>query len=147
MHLRMTALILAASALLATPAKAIELNISPQALERTLNKQLFTESGRYYLRGKPGSACYAYAEDPEGKLQRRPRCRAREGTREAGHESARSMSSGVVLNTEKAMCRCFLTAWARRSGFAMRAWNILSASRELNFFPRTIPQQQAAGNR
>ena len=53
MHLRTTALILAASALLVTPAKAIELNISPQALERTLNKQLFTQDGRYYFRGSP----------------------------------------------------------------------------------------------
>src|SRR5215469_18364672 len=65
MHLRTIALIFAAPVLLATPAMAIELNISPQALERTLNKQLFTQGGRYYFRGKPGSACYAYAEDPK----------------------------------------------------------------------------------
>jgi hypothetical protein len=45
---------------------AVELRISAQALERTLQKQLFNgPQGRYYLRGKEGSACYAYVEDPQ----------------------------------------------------------------------------------
>jgi hypothetical protein len=47
-------------------AHAIEIKVSSQALERTLNKQLFSGSdGRYYLRGKPESACFVYAEDPK----------------------------------------------------------------------------------
>jgi len=47
-------------------ARAIEIKVSSQALERTLQKQLFnTPDGRYYLRGKPTSACFVYAEDPK----------------------------------------------------------------------------------
>ena len=65
---------LALAALLAPlPARAIEIKISAQALERTLDKQLFNApDGRYYLRGKPGAAsgkpdsgCFAYAQDPK----------------------------------------------------------------------------------
>lgn len=52
-------------ALFATPrAHAIGIKISSDALERTLNKQLFTADGRYYLKGKPDAACYVYAEAP-----------------------------------------------------------------------------------
>ena len=48
------------------PARAIEIRISSQALERTLNNQLFNApDGRYYFRGKTDSGCYAYAQDPK----------------------------------------------------------------------------------
>jgi hypothetical protein len=48
------------------PAHAVELRISAQALERTLQKQLFNgPEGRYYMRGNEKSACYVYAEDPK----------------------------------------------------------------------------------
>lgn len=47
------------------PAYAITVRISAQALERTLQKQLFTAAdGRYYVRGHPGSGCFVYAEAP-----------------------------------------------------------------------------------
>jgi hypothetical protein len=47
-------------------AHAIEIKVSAQALERTLNTQLFTgPDGRYYFRGSPTSGCYAYAQDPK----------------------------------------------------------------------------------
>ena len=47
-----------------TAAHAIEIKISAQALERTLNKQLFNgPDGRYYFRGKSDSGCYAYGQD------------------------------------------------------------------------------------
>src|ERR1700742_4746992 len=47
-------------------ASAIEVRISPQALERTLRTQLFNgPQGRYYLRGDANSACYVYAESPD----------------------------------------------------------------------------------
>jgi len=50
---------------LSTLAHAIEIKVSAQALERTLNTQLFNgPDGRYYFRGAPDSACYAYAQDP-----------------------------------------------------------------------------------
>jgi hypothetical protein len=62
-HLFMaTALLLLAC----VPAHAVELRISAQALERTLQKQLFNgPEGRYYMRGNEKSACYVYAEDPK----------------------------------------------------------------------------------
>jgi hypothetical protein len=57
----------AALLVLATiPADAIQITISAQALERTLNKQLFNgPDGRYYFRGKPDSGCYAYGQEPK----------------------------------------------------------------------------------
>ena len=46
-------------------ASAIEVKVSAQALERTLQAQLFNgPQGRYYLRGDANSACYVYAESP-----------------------------------------------------------------------------------
>src|SRR6516165_4397455 len=52
-------------AAIAPHARATEVGISAQALERTLRTQLFnTPDGRYYLRGDAHSACYVYAEKP-----------------------------------------------------------------------------------
>ncbi|HTD95670.1 MAG TPA: hypothetical protein VK627_02025, partial [Edaphobacter sp.] len=46
-------------------ASAIEVRISPRALERTLQAQLFNgPDGRYYIRGNASSSCYVYAESP-----------------------------------------------------------------------------------
>jgi hypothetical protein len=46
-------------------ASAIEVKVSAQALERTLQAQLFNgPQGRYYIRGDVNSACYVYAESP-----------------------------------------------------------------------------------
>jgi hypothetical protein len=60
------AAVLVAILTVATAAHAIEIKVSAQALERTLNTQLFTgPDGRYYFRGSPDSACYAYAQDPK----------------------------------------------------------------------------------
>lgn len=45
-------------------ASSAELKVSRQALERTLQHQLFGgPDGRYYLKGRPDSACSVYAED------------------------------------------------------------------------------------
>lgn len=58
--------LLAICLLLAQPApsSAAELKVSRQALERTLQHQLFSgPDGRYYLKGRPDSACSVYAED------------------------------------------------------------------------------------
>jgi hypothetical protein len=47
-------------------ANAVEMKVSRQALERTLQKQLFGgPEGRYYVKGNPQSACYTYAENPQ----------------------------------------------------------------------------------
>lgn len=46
------------------PCSAVELRVSRDALERTLERQLFNSpDGRYYLKGSPDSACSVYAED------------------------------------------------------------------------------------
>ena len=46
-------------------ARAIQVKVSAQALERTLRTQLFNgPEGRYYMRGNATSACYVYAESP-----------------------------------------------------------------------------------
>jgi hypothetical protein len=46
-------------------ARAIEVKVSAQALERTLRAQLFNgPDGRYYMSGDASKPCAAYAEDP-----------------------------------------------------------------------------------
>jgi hypothetical protein len=55
-------------ALVAAPdeCRAVEMKVSRQALERTLEQQLFGgPDGRYYLKGSPQSACFTYAEHPQ----------------------------------------------------------------------------------
>jgi hypothetical protein len=62
------ALLAIAAVFLLTPAlaRATEIKITAGALERTLNKQLFTSPGnRYYIKGKPEGGCFVYAEDPQ----------------------------------------------------------------------------------
>lgn len=51
--------------LLTANARAVELKVSPAALERTLKQQLFTGAdGRYYIRGDANAACYVYVDQP-----------------------------------------------------------------------------------
>lgn len=46
--------------------RAVELRVSRNALERTLEQQLFSgPGGRYYLKGSPETACSVYAEHPQ----------------------------------------------------------------------------------
>ncbi len=53
-------------ACLAAPARAAELRVSREALQRTLEKQLFTgPNGRFYLKGSPVTACSVYVEKPQ----------------------------------------------------------------------------------
>ncbi len=143
MHLR-TLITLAGLALVAVPASAIGLNISSQALERTLNKQLFTQDGRYYFKGKPGSACYAYAEDPKvsfngDRVVVHVKAHAKLGT------SLHGACLGVVLNTEGDVS-VLPDGQGETIGFRDARVEHLSESRELNFFlepflSRKLPQQ------
>ena len=58
-------LLIFAVCLLSINAHAVELKVSPAALERTLKQQLFTGAdGRYYLRGDMNAACYVYVDQP-----------------------------------------------------------------------------------
>jgi hypothetical protein len=144
MHLRKTALIAISLALSALSADAIELNVTSQALERTLNKQLFTQNGRYYFRGNPGSACYAYAEDPRvsfngDRIIVHVKAHAKLGT------SLHGACLGVVLNTEGDVS-VLPDGQGETIGFRDARVEHLSASRELNFFlepflSRKLPQQ------
>ncbi len=48
------------------PARAVELKVSRDVLQRTLQDQLFHgPNGRYYLKGSPQTPCSIYAEDPQ----------------------------------------------------------------------------------
>jgi hypothetical protein len=48
------------------PARAVEMRVSRDAIERTLKQQLFAgPDGRYYLKGSPQTPCFTYAEDPQ----------------------------------------------------------------------------------
>jgi hypothetical protein len=140
----MFALTLGTIAVFAASANAIEINISSQALERTLNKQLFTQDGKYYFRGKPGSACYAYAEDPKVSFN---------GDRVVVHVKAHAKLGttlhgaclGVALNTE-ADVSVLPDGTGETIGFRDARVERLSESRELNFFlvpflSSKLPQQ------
>lgn len=146
MQARILVLAMGALALagVARPADAIEIKVSTQALERTLHKQLFTDNGRYYLRGKSGTACYAYAEDPKVSLNGdrvvvHIKAHARLGT------SLHGACLGVGLNTE-ADVSLVPEAEGESIGFRDVRIEHLSESRELNFFlepflSRKLPQQ------
>jgi hypothetical protein len=144
MHLRTLALTLGMIAAFSVPANAIEINISTQALERTLNKQLFTQDGKYYFKGKPGSACYAYAEDPTvsfngDRVVVHVKAHAKLGT------SVHGACLGVVLNTEGDVS-VLPDGQGETIGFRDARVEHLSESRELNFFlepflSRKLPQQ------
>jgi hypothetical protein len=54
------------SLLIASYARAVELQIAFQALERMLAEQVFTEEGRRYVKGDRANRCnFAYLEDPK----------------------------------------------------------------------------------
>ncbi len=56
--------------LLTLNARAIDLKVSQQAMERTLKQQLFSgPDGRYYLKGNASSACYVYVDEPSVRFQ------------------------------------------------------------------------------
>jgi hypothetical protein len=86
--------------LAAPAAHALEIRISAQALERTLNRQLFAgKDGRYYMRGKDGSPCFVYAQEPKvsfvaDRVVVHVKTHSRLGTSVAG------ACLGVGLNTE-----------------------------------------------
>ena len=126
-------------------AHAIEIKISAQALERTLNTQLFNEAdGRYYFRGRPTSACFAYAQDPkvsfkDERIVIHVKAHAKLGT------SVRGSCLGVGLNTE-ADVSVIPEAQGESIGFRDPRLDHMSESRELNFLlipflSKKLPQQ------
>jgi hypothetical protein len=116
----------------ARAASAIEVQVSAQALERTLQTQLFNgPEGRYYLRGDANSACYVYAESPhvtfvQERIVVRVHTKAKLGT------SVRGTCLGVSLTTNTDVS---LVPEAQEESIGFRDARIerLTESRELNF--------------
>ncbi|HEY4356041.1 MAG TPA: hypothetical protein VGN16_09865 [Acidobacteriaceae bacterium] len=124
---------LATAFLLPAAAQALEIKISSAALERTLQKQLFTgDNGRYYIRGNDKSACYVFAEDPkvsfkDDRVVIHVKTHAKLGT------GLRGACLGVGLNTE-ADVSVIPNAEGETIGFRDARIEHLSESKELNFF-------------
>ncbi len=113
-------------------ASAIEVSVSAQALERTLQTQLFNgPEGRYYLRGDANSACYVYAESPhvtfvQDRIVVRVRTKAKLGT--AVHGTCLGVS--LTTNTDVSMIP---EAEEESIGFRDARIERLTESKELNF--------------
>jgi hypothetical protein len=129
----------------ARSASAIEVRVSAQALERTLQTQLFNgPQGRYYIRGNATSACYVYAESPhvtfvEDRIVVRVHAKAKLGT------SVHGACIGVSLTTNTDVS---LIPEAEEESIGFRDARIerLSDSKELNFLlvpflSRQLPAQ------
>ena len=116
----------------ASVASALEVKISAQALERTLQAQLFNgPQGRYYLRGDGNSACYVYAESPhvtfvQDRIVVRVHARAKLGT------SVHGTCIGVSLTTNTEVT-LIPDAQEESIGFRDARIERLTESKELNF--------------
>lgn len=113
-------------------ASAIEVKVSAQALERTLQAQLFNgPQGRYYIRGDASSACYVYAETPhvtfvQDRIVVRVHAKSKLGT--AVHGTCIGVS--LSTNTDVSLIP---EAEEESVGFRDARIERLSESRELNF--------------
>ncbi|MDP9050174.1 MAG: hypothetical protein M3O31_05525 [Acidobacteriota bacterium] len=126
-------------------ARAIEVKVSAQALERTLRNQLFSgPDGRYYIRGDAMSACYVYAENPrvsfkDDRVIVHVHTHAKLGT------GLHGACIGVGLTTD-ADVSVVPDAEGESVGFRDARIERLSESRELNFLlvpflSRKLPSQ------
>lgn len=131
--------------LAALPARAVEVKITSQAIERTLRTQLFNApDGRYYMRGDRTSACFVYAEQPHitfvgDRIFVRVHSHAKLGT------SVHGACLGVSLTTD-AVVSLVPDAEEQTIGFRDARIESLSDSRELNFLlvpflSHQLPQQ------
>jgi hypothetical protein len=129
----------------ARSASAIEARVSAQALERTLQTQLFNgPQGRYYLRGDATSACYVYAESPrvtfvQNRIVVHVHTKSKLGT------TVHGTCIGVSLNTD-ADVSLIPEAEQESVGFRDARIERLSSSKELNFLlvpflSRKLPAQ------
>ena len=119
--------------LVAIPAHATEIKITSGALERTLNKQLFTSTGnRYYIKGKPDGGCFVYAEEPkitfkDDRVWVHIKTHSKLGT------TMRGACLGVSITAE-ADVSVIPEAQGENIGFRDARIEHLSTSRELNVF-------------
>jgi hypothetical protein len=113
-------------------ASATEVRVSAEALERTLQTQLFNgPQGRYYLRGDANSACYVYAESPhvtfaQERIVVRVHTKAKLGT------SVHGTCIGVSLTTNTDVS-LIPDAEEESIGFRDARIERLTESKELNF--------------
>jgi hypothetical protein len=113
-------------------ASAIEVRVSAQALERTLQTQLFNgPQGRYYIRGDAHSPCYVYAESPrvtfvQDRIVVHVHAKAKLGT------AVRGACIGVSLTTNTDVS-LIPEAEEESVGFRDARIERLSESKELNF--------------
>lgn len=125
--------LLALAILHAQSAKALEVKVSADALERTLKAQLFSgPDGRYYMRGDAHSACYVYADSPH-VVFKDDRVVVHVHTRSKLGTGMRSTCLGVGL-TADADVSLVPEAEGESIGFRDARIDHLSESRELNFF-------------
>ena len=128
-------------AALAPRARATEVGISAQALERTLRTQLFnTPDGRYYLRGNAHSACFVYAEKPritfhDDRVVVSIHTRAKLGTTVAGACVGVSLTRDVDVSV-------LPDAQGETIGFRDARIDHLSNSAELNFLLEPFLERQ-----
>lgn len=131
--------------LAAATARATEVRISAQALERTLRAQLFTgPGGRYYMKGDASSPCYVYVSDPHVSYKQerifvQVKTRARLGT------ALRGTCVGIGLS-ENAEVSLVPEAVEESIGFRDARIEHVSENRELNFLivpflKNKLPQQ------
>lgn len=113
-------------------AHAVGLKVSTDALERTLNKQLFTADGRYYIKGKPNDACFVYAEQPrisfhDDRVWVHIRTHSKLGAGLKGTCLGVSLTADADVSVEP-------EAQGETIGFRNARIEHLSTSRELNIF-------------
>jgi hypothetical protein len=141
LHLLPCAVLLAAT----VPARAIEVKISSQALERTLRAQLFdAPDGRYYMRGDAHSPCFVYADNPhitfkDDRIVVHVHTRAKLGT------SVHGACVGITMSTD-ADVSFIPEAEGESVGFRDARIERLSDNRELDFLlvpflSRKLPSQ------
>ena len=113
-------------------ARAIEVKVSAQALERTLRAQLFNSpDGRYYMSGDASKPCSAYAEDPHVTFKD-DRVVVRIRTRSKLGKALGGKCLGVSLATD-AEVSVVPEAEGESVGFRDARIERVSESRELNF--------------
>jgi hypothetical protein len=113
-------------------ARAIEVKVSAQALERTLRTQLFNgPDGRYYMRGDASSPCSVYAENPRVTFKDE-RVVVRVHTQAKLGKAIGGKCLGVSMNTD-AVVSIVPDAEGETVGFRDAKVEKVSESKELNF--------------
>lgn len=128
---------------LSLPGRAVQLKVSRSALERTLQKQLFSgPNGRYYLKGGPGEGCSVYASEPKVTFQG-DRIFVRLKTHAGIGKSLRGACVGIALSPTSEVSVA-PEGEGENIGFRDARVERISDQRELNFLlspflSRTVP--------